>query len=358
MNPRPILPRSFGFGGALVAGVLADYWTFDQKAARWHVVKDDSFFALKPWRAFSDQYKDNPLPTSVGETLDRPYVFGSTEGEVIAALKAYASTHTPLATPTGAEPTNFGGSAVPPVGDPTVILPLPPLPGTSPSSPTSPAVIDVSTLASDAARIKYADALARQVLPAANAGQRQIILAIGRFESGYGVTGKYAPGGVPSFNWGAITATGGQPYFEATDKDATGKVITQRFAKYATPRDGLVGFLKVWTKSGVDPKHEGAILTAAGDGDAAIVADLMYSVGYYTGTAGSPEERSRAYARAIYDSAKVIAATLGEPLAVHPPPGADTTPAVASGSTSSGGGTGVIIAGAILGGLFMLGRGR
>lgn len=346
MNPRPILPRSFGFGGALVAGVTADYWTFDQKAARWHVVKDDSFFSISPWRAWSDQYADTgPIPES--GPIDRPWVTAATEDAVLHALKAYAATHTPLATPTGKEPTNFGGEAVPPAAPP---LPsLPPTPG-----PTPTTLPDVASLTSDAARIKYGDALIRQVLPGANASQRQIIGAIGRFESLYGVAGKFAPLGAPSFNWGALTATGTQPYFIASDKDATGKTIEQRFAKFTTPREGLAAFMQRWTKSGVDSKYEAAILSAAGDGSADVVADMMYGAGYYTGVTPDAAKARALYAQAIYDSAKAIAATLGEPLAVAAPASPDGPSPTPSAGSSSGAGP-VLAVGALVG-LFLLGR--
>lgn len=343
MSPRPILPRTFGFGGALVAGVMADYWTFDQKAARWHVVKDDSFFSLAPWRAWSDQYPDSgPIPTS--GPIDRPWVTAATEDAVIAALKAYAATHTPLATPTGKEPTNFGGEAVPPA--------LPPLPATPATPPV--ALPDVAALASDAARIKYGDALIREVLPGSNAAQRQIIGAIGRFESLYGVAGKFAPLGAPSYNWGAVTAKGTEPYFISSDKDATGKTIEQRFAKFTTGREGLLYFMRRWTKSGVDAAYEKAILEASGDGSADVVADLMYGAGYYTGVTPDAAKARALYAQAIYDSAKVIAATVGEPLAVAAPAFPGPSPDVVAGSSSSSAGP-VLAVGALVG-LFLLGR--
>ncbi len=417
MSPRPILPRTFGFGGALVAGVMADYWTFDQKAARWHIVKDDSFFSIAPWRAWSDQYPDSgPIPTS--GPIDRPWVTAATEDAVIAALKAYAALHTPLATPTGKEPTNFGGEAVPP--------PLPPVPttgstdyaagyaagystrgliatgtmsadygkgvdagayqrgwddwqsakvgdkkpdgspaydkgwraaydaskGTTPAP--APVVPDVASLTTDAARIKYGDALIRLVLPASNAAQRQIIGAIGRFESLYGVSGKFAPLGVPSFNWGAVTAQGTDPYFIASDKDATGKTIEQRFAKFTTGREGLLYFMRRWTKSGVDAAYEKAILEASGDGSADVVADLMYGAGYYTGVTPDAAKARALYAQAIYDSAKVIAATVGEPLAVAAPAFPGPSPDVVAGASSSS--VGPVLAVGALVGLFLLGR--
>lgn len=343
MSPRPLLPRTFG--GALVAGVMADYWTFDQNSARWHVVKDDSFWALTPWRAFSDQYED--------AAIDRPFVLGASQDAVLAAIKAYAAVHSPLAMPTGVQPPDFGGTAVPPA--PKV-----------PSSPSTPSTtplpsVDLAKLATDADRVRYADQLIRALHPEASAAQRQIIRAIGHFESNFGLVGKFAPQGAPSFNWGAITTTSG-PYFIANDKDATGKVISQKFAKYATPGEGLNAFIRVWSRP-ADTAHKLAIDKASAAGSAEDVSALMFKAGYYVGTSGTPAERIAAYASAIFNTAKADAATLGEALAVQPPgkaapaPGPSPSSPSSTASGSSGGLAAVGIV-AALGALFMLGRGR
>src|SRR5271157_2486227 len=107
------------------------------------------------------------------------------------------------------------------------------------------------------------------VVPGLDRATRQMALAIGWFESNYGVTsdwccssshpcctgpayGQYAttcpsssPGfldGTPSYNWGATIAVGSLPYFLHGDHHADGSPSIQRFSVHSSPEDGFSYF--------------------------------------------------------------------------------------------------------------------
>lgn len=159
-----------------------------------------------------------------------------------------------------------------------------------------------------------------------NESQEEIIAAIGKFESNYGLTGQFAPTGQPSYNWGAITGTGPTGLaVTLNDRDKNGKIIVSQFRAYDDAKAGLLDFLKVWAHPGTT--QETAILSDSGDGNALAVARRMYANGYYTGTAGTDEQRIQAYANAIAGAAKAYAAAVSLPYRVS-----------ASGPFSGGGG--------------------
>jgi hypothetical protein len=171
----------------------------------------------------------------------------------------------------------------------------------------------------------YADPIIRSTFPGFNTAQRQIVGAIGYFESRFGVQGAFAPGGKPTYNWGAVTGSGNAGSIQAQDHDKNGKLITVNFRKYLTAKDGLLDFAKIWAK----PQAE--MLQLAGNGDAQGVAERMFRNGYYVGFGDTEAQRIGGYAKAIYGAAKAYAAVMKEPLAVDAPAGASTTPYIPAG---------------------------
>lgn len=145
---------------------------------------------------------------------------------------------------------------------------------------------------------------------------RQIALGIGWTESGFGQSGAWAPDGVPSNNWGALTYRAGSAprYIEHGDHDAQGNPVTYKFAAFATLKDGAIAWYETWAKSDT--------LEAARRGDVWAVAAAMKKHGYYTGTSGDEYDRVLAYARMLMAGATLAATNLGEKLAVYlsPPP--------------------------------------
>lgn len=163
------------------------------------------------------------------------------------------------------------------------------------------------------------DAL-RTADPAVPAPVRQIALAIGFFESGFGQSGSWAPEGVPSNNWGALTYTGKNApgWFVHGDTDASGEPIKGgvKFGKWPTLSEGYVGFYQTWAKSDT--------WAAAVRGDAFAVALAMYRHRYFV--CGVPPascksatewDHAAGYAKAIMTNATAAAKALGEPLAVR-----------------------------------------
>src|SRR5574341_833403 len=116
---------------------------------------------------------------------------------------------------------------------------------------------------------------------------RHMALAIGRLESDFGVSGSWRmPGGVPSFNWGALTGKGTAGSLTHGDNAADGTPITLDFQAFHTMSEGFDAFRKVWTRGDVagdkSIPHEPTVIDAASRGDALSVARTMYAHRYYT----------------------------------------------------------------------------
>jgi len=157
--------------------------------------------------------------------------------------------------------------------------------------------------------IRQANAVVRSVTPTMPATARQIVLAIGLLESGYGVEGRWIKSnGQPSYNWGAVVGKGTDGSVFPGDKDATGKPTSPPFKAFNTMAEGYTSFYGTFAKPDT--------YAAASRGDAYGTAKAMYGHHYYTGIKGSDEDRIKLYALAIYNSAKHVASVLSEPLAV------------------------------------------
>ena len=164
-----------------------------------------------------------------------------------------------------------------------------------------------SAIATDRAIAEMAGVVADVAHDLSPAGQA-IVLAIGGFESGYGVPLTdwsneqfVMEGDTPTYNWGACNATHGMPSLAGHDT-IDGKPSTAHWAIFDTPHGGLGYFRK-----GFWDRYSG-IYDAANAGDADQVAAIMYQHGYFGGTPTpntelhSPEDdagRIAAYAAAI-----------------------------------------------------------
>lgn len=215
-----------------------------------------------------------------------------------------------------------------------------------------PASVD---LASGASIMRAANDVLRRVRPDMPASARQIALAIGWFESRYGVPyakdSSFAPGGVPSYNWGALvyTPTRAPRFIRHDDHHPDGTLNPGvPFAAYNSWADGARGFLDVWVRPDT--------YAAAVGGSAQLVAAAMYRRGYYSNVHKGDDARNIAeYAQAIYDTARAVALAIGEPLAVHRDSKILPPPPVAKGGGGSGAG-GLVLAGLLIGGAVVVGR--
>ncbi len=151
--------------------------------------------------------------------------------------------------------------------------------------------------------IKAAREAILSVVPTANDNQIDIVAAIGLMENQYGVTPSWRlPDGTPTYNWGALRAQAGDERFYHGDHDAEGNAGQYAFAVFPSMSAGLARFLSIFGTEA---------LAAAAGGDATRVAAVMYRRGYFTGIAGTNEERILAYAKAVESTARVIAGTFG-----------------------------------------------
>ena len=119
----------------------------------------------------------------------------------------------------------------------------------------------------------------------------------------------------------------------------------QRFASYPSQAAGLARFLGVMRTDAI---------AAAGTGNATRTAQLMFDRRYYTGVAGSREERILAYANMIRGAAAYVAGKLGEPVYAFvtsdvPAPSPGSSPpflgSPAASSMGIGGAVGVVLVG-------------
>jgi lysophospholipase L1-like esterase len=138
-----------------------------------------------------------------------------------------------------------------------------------------------------------ADGALRSVAPNLSEGARQIVEGLVYGESGFGISGSWAPDGVPSHNWGALIYVNGNAprYIVHGDHDAHGNPTTVKFAAYATAEDGAAAFMRTWGMRDT--------LTAAQAGDAWDTAAAMYGHHYYSGTTGDDYDRIALYASMI-----------------------------------------------------------
>jgi len=197
--------------------------------------------------------------------------------------------------------------------------------------------------------IRQADAAVRSVTPSMNDAERQIVLAIGLLESGFGVSGRWLkPDGEPSYNWGAVVGKGTDGSVFPGDKDASGTPTSPPFKAFNTMAEGYKSFYGTFAKTDTN--------AAAMKGDALGTARAMYGHHYFTGTKGTDEERIRLYAGAIVGAARQVAAALGETLHVDevPPEGASSGGSSASRTLLAF--TGLALAGVFIGTLRMKGH--
>jgi len=173
------------------------------------------------------------------------------------------------------------------------------------------------------ATIRQADAVVRRRQPSLNAAARQIALAIGLLESGYGVDGSWVfEDGTKSYNWGALVGKGTAGSIDHGDKTADGAPTSYLFKAFRSMDEGFDAFFATWSRgdiSGIghpEVVHETTTLPPASRGDARGVATTMYAHGYYTGVKGTADDRIDAYANAIVGAARTVANAIGEPLAV------------------------------------------
>jgi len=158
--------------------------------------------------------------------------------------------------------------------------------------------------------IRQADAVVRANAPQLNAAQRQMALAIGILETGFGVSGDWLfDDGTPSYNWGGLVGSGTAGSLQHGDIDPTGKGTHYGFQAFNNMDEAFRSFLRTWSK----PGNQEAAIT----GDALATARSMCTNGYFGGTKGTAEDRAQLYAHGILNSAKTVASQLGEPFAVN-----------------------------------------
>lgn len=185
---------------------------------------------------------------------------------------------------------------------------------------------------------------------------KQIMLGIGWFESGFGTSGKFAPQGRFSYNWGALLAKAGQPSFISTRSTGTDSV---NYNLYTSAFAGLQDFMGRWGASSKDT------LSRAAEGDALGVAEAMFAngffqqnSGYFQTLSGTLQSNLYDYAERIRDSASIVTEVMGESLQVQVLPEKTATPPSVirlPAPADSGGGAGPFLALAAFAGLLWLG---
>lgn len=157
--------------------------------------------------------------------------------------------------------------------------------------------------------IRQADSVIRSVAPELTDSQRQLALAIGDFETGFGVTGSWlADDGTPSYNWGGLVGKGTAGSLRHGDITPEGSPTSYGFMAFRNMTEACRSFLKTWKRTDT--------MAAAEAGDALAVARAMCLHAYFGGVKGTADERAQVYGKGIFAKAQTIAATLGEPLYV------------------------------------------
>ena len=126
------------------------------------------------------------------------------------------------------------------------------------------------------------------------------LLAIARGENRFGAS----PGFVGSNNWGSLRCFRHDfGCIQAGDRDADGNPVVASFQKFPNAVEGARAFVHTLLRR----EHAVPI-----DGfDPIGIARAMYSNGYFTGVAGSSEDRIFAYARLIRSNGDAVCAALG-----------------------------------------------
>ncbi len=153
-----------------------------------------------------------------------------------------------------------------------------------------------------------------------NRAAREIVLAIGLLETGYGVDGSWTfADGTPSYNWGGLVGTGTAGPLVHGDHAPDGTPVEYKFQAFHNMDEAFDAFYNVWARGDVggvghpEVDHEVSVLEAASRGDARAVATTMYAHGYYGGIGGSAQDRIDTYAKAIAGASKTVASAIGEP---------------------------------------------
>ncbi len=182
------------------------------------------------------------------------------------------------------------------------------------------------------ATIQKANAVVLARRPELNRAARQIVLAIGLLETGFGVDGAWLfEDGTPSYNWGGLVGKGTNGSLVHGDHNPDGSPTKYSFKAFHNMDEAFDAFYTTWSRGDIagighpDVTHEPTTLAAAARGDARGVATTMYAHGYYGGVAGDAAARIDAYAKAIDGAARTVAAALGETSDVKLDAGAGVT---------------------------------
>ncbi len=126
-----------------------------------------------------------------------------------------------------------------------------------------------------------------------------VMLAIVRGENSFGEAAGFAG----SNNWGAVVCHRHDfPCIKSGDHDANGHPVMASFQAYPSPVEGARGFLRALFR------HPVAVPVDTGDPSA--VARAMFANGYYTGTAGTADDRIATYAGLITRNAYAVSSVL------------------------------------------------
>lgn len=162
----------------------------------------------------------------------------------------------------------------------------------------------------DASLVRKANDAVRAVAPQLNDAQRQLALAIGAFETGFGVSGSWLfSDGTPSYNWGGLVGSGTAGSLSHGDRTPTGEPTTYGFMAFNNMQEGFAAFMRTWARADT--------IAASAAGDALGVARAMCTHAYFGGVTGTAEDRAQAYAKGIHGTAQTIASQLGEASAMN-----------------------------------------
>lgn len=168
-----------------------------------------------------------------------------------------------------------------------------------------------ASVGASASLIKQANAVVLANAPQLNRAQRHEAIAIGNFETGFGVSGSWLfDDGTPSYNWGGLVGKGTNGSLTHGDRAPDGTPVTYGFQAFNSMDEGFRAFLKTWSRA------PGDSLDAASEGDAIGTARAMYGHHYFGGTKGTDEDRIQLYGHGIYNGAVEVANVLGEPVSV------------------------------------------
>lgn len=154
--------------------------------------------------------------------------------------------------------------------------------------------------------IQQANAVVLRNAPQLNMAQRHMAIAIGNFETGFGVSGSWLfDDGRPSYNWGGLVGSGTAGSLTHGDIAPDGTPVKYGFQAFNNMDEGFRAFLGTWKKADT--------MEAAARGDALGTARAMYGHHYFGGTKGTDEDRIRLYGKGIFNGSNEVANILGEP---------------------------------------------